>query len=245
MITVEQMEKINAYYEITLNGYEISIKVKKTGKEKFLHVNTGKINFGFDAVKGIISKEEKEKLEAENKIMCFDMKTFLKDYFNLTDEQVFELQSGQDKRTQEALKKEAKRIGLIDSYTSDNLVKVKKVDDLKIFNWGTTNEVYGWTEEGEFLAQIVIRYGIDDFCIECYKFKNVINQEILDSARMMQRFIDSLESRFVKSEYHKLTDNLDVFDRRIPEDKLTHWLDNSGETIIEKIMLAMREQGKA
>lgn len=245
MITVEQMEKINAYYEITLEDYEISIKVKKTGKEKFLHVNVSKINFGFDAVKGIISKEEKEKLEAENKIMCFDMKTFLKDYFNLTDEQVFELQSGQDKRTQKALKQEAERIGLIDFCTGDDLIKVKEVKNLGILNWGTTNEVYGWTEEGEFLAQIVIRYGIDDFCVERYKFKNIINQEILDSARMMQRFIDLLKLRFVKVEYHKLTDNLDIFDEPIPELKLTHWLDNSGETIIEKIMLAMREQGKA
>lgn len=245
MITAEQMERINNYYDLKLNGKEIVVRTKESNAVQTRGIKGKNINFGFGITNNRTSKDETMKLINEGKVYSFSMTDFLKDYFKLTDEQIFELRTGQDKRTQEAIKEEMERIGLIEYYINDKLLPIDKVTNLHVYDWDITNEVYGWTDKKEFLAQLVIRCEIDDYYVEHYKFKTTPTQEILDAARLIQRFEELLGLSLVKAEYHKLTDNLDEWDRRIPEEKLTHWLDNSGETIIEKMMLAMKEQGKA
>lgn len=243
MLTSEQIKRINEYYILELKNKEIIVRTKENNKVQTVSVKKEYVNLGFGNINERTSKAETAKLLNEGQIYRFSMTDFLKDYFKLNDSQILELQSQSevDARTQKALKEEMERIGLIAYDINKDLVSVSKISDVYFCYFDVRNSSCGWTDKNEFLIQLVITV-IDDYYVENYTFKTIPNKEILDEARLIQCFVQKLQLGLVKAEYHKLTDKLDIYDRRIPEKEITHWLDNSGTTIVEKIELAMDEQ---
>lgn len=242
MITAEQIEKINNYYDLTLNGKEIILKTKKNNKVTRISIHGEMIYFDFGVVKHITSGEQIKKLMKEGKAYFFKITNFLKDYFNLTDEQIFELLTGQDQRTREALKKEIENIGLTAYYITEEVSKVNEIDEIDICCGDTDKELYGWTEEKEFIAQLITKCASNEYYVEVYKFKSIPSQETLDMARLIRRFTQLLRYDFIKTKYHKLIHGINTPGKRIQEEKLTHWLDRVGANITEKMQYAIIEQ---